>query len=99
MNILRILLLVWAALLLPLDGLHAAVVVDRAGRRIEVGMPFCRIISLYGAHTENLFALGLDEEIIGVGRNENYPPEALKKTRSYERREGKECRSRWWADH
>lgn len=79
MNILRILLLVWAALLLPLDGLHAAVVVDRSGRRIEVGMPFCRIISLYGAHTENLFALGLDEEIIGVGRNENYPPEALKK--------------------
>lgn len=79
MNILRILLLVWAALLLPLDGLHAAVVVDRAGRRIEFGMPFCRIISLYGAHTENLFALGLDEEIIGVGRNENYPPEALKK--------------------
>lgn len=79
MNILRILLLCWAALLLPLDGLHAAVVVDRSGRRIEVGMPFCRIISLYGAHTENLFALGLDEEIIGVGRNENYPPEALTK--------------------
>lgn len=79
MNILRILLLCWAALLLPLDGLHAAAVVDRSGRRIEVGMPFCRIISLYGAHTENLFALGLDEEIIGVGRNENYPPEALTK--------------------
>jgi iron complex transport system substrate-binding protein len=65
--------------MLPWDSLHAATVVDRAGRKIEIGMPFCRIISLYGAHTENLFALGLDDEIIGVGRNENYPPEARTK--------------------
>ena len=32
-------------------------VVDQAGRRIAVKKPFSRIISLYGAHTENLFAL------------------------------------------
>ncbi|MBN2712364.1 MAG: ABC transporter substrate-binding protein [Planctomycetes bacterium] len=38
-----------------------------------------RIISLYSAHTENLFALGLDAEIIGVSRSETYPPEALAK--------------------
>jgi iron complex transport system substrate-binding protein len=38
------------------------------------------MISLYGAHTENLFSLGLDQEIIGVGRNDRYPPQAVKKT-------------------
>jgi len=54
-------------------------VTDGSGRRIQVDRPFRRIISLYGAHTENLFRLGLDDEIIGVGRNEAYPPEALEK--------------------
>ncbi len=38
-----------------------------------------RIISLYPAHTENLFSLGLNKEIIGVSRSETYPEEALKK--------------------
>ncbi len=54
-------------------------VTDQAGRRIVVERPFHRIISLYGAHTENLFALGLDEEIIGVSRNEAHPAKALEK--------------------
>ncbi len=67
------------AALIPLSSIDAATVVDRSGRKIEVGLPFCRIISLYGAHTENLFALGLGAEIIGVGRNENYPPEVRTK--------------------
>ncbi len=38
-----------------------------------------RIISLYPAHTENLFSLGLNKEIIGVSKDETYPEEALKK--------------------
>lgn len=54
-------------------------VVDQAGRRIETKRPFRRIVSLYGAHTENLFYLGLNAEIIGVSRNEVHPPEALAK--------------------
>ena len=54
-------------------------VVDASGRRIAVEKPFRRIISLYGAHTENLFSLGLDREIIGVSENEAYPPPALTK--------------------
>ncbi len=54
-------------------------VIDAAGRRIEVEKPFARIISLYGAHTENLFALGLDREIIGVSPHEVYPAAARKK--------------------
>ena len=55
-------------------------VVDQAGRTLIVDRPFGRIISLYGAHTENLFNLGLDGEIIGVSRHETYPPQALKKS-------------------
>ena len=52
---------------------------DQAGRLIDAGTGFTRIISLYGAHTENLFALGLNQEIIGVSPNEAHPPEALAK--------------------
>jgi iron complex transport system substrate-binding protein len=54
-------------------------VIDQAGRRITVQQPFTRIISLYGAHTENLFALGCGPKVIGVGRHETFPPAALKK--------------------
>lgn len=46
------------------------VVTDKAGRTVTVDRPFERIISLYAAHTENLFELGLDEEIIGVNAGE-----------------------------
>lgn len=54
-------------------------IVDQAGRIIKIERPFKRIISLYGAHTENLFQLGLNREIIGVTRHEVYPPHALQK--------------------
>jgi iron complex transport system substrate-binding protein len=54
-------------------------VIDQAGRKIVVDKPYQRIISLYGAHTENLFCLGLDKEIIGVSRHESYPARALTK--------------------
>ncbi len=58
---------------------RAASITDAAGRVIEVKKPFTRIISLYAAHTENLFRLGLNGEIIGVSHSEDYPPAALKK--------------------
>ena len=62
-------------------GVNAgAVIIDQAGRRIDARRPYQRIISLYGAHTENLFSLGLDGEIIGVSPNEAYPPKAQSKT-------------------
>jgi len=57
----------------------AAGFVDDSGQRIEVGKPFTRIISLYGAHTENLFALGAGRQVIGVSTHESYPPAALAK--------------------
>lgn len=48
---------------------------DDSGQAITVKAPFKRIISLYGAHTENLFALGLDQEIVGISPGETYPPQ------------------------
>jgi iron complex transport system substrate-binding protein len=56
-----------------------SVVIDQSGRRITVEKPFQRIISLYGAHTENLFSLGFDKGIIGVSRYESHPQRALMK--------------------
>lgn len=49
-------------------------VVDAAGRVIAVNRPFVRIISLYGAHTETLLALGLEAQIIGVSRTDTAMP-------------------------
>lgn len=58
--------------------------IDQSGRVIDIQKPFKRIISLYGAHTENLFFMGLDREIIGVTRHDRYPERALlKKVFSY----------------
>lgn len=55
------------------------VVVDDLGKEVRLKEPAQRIVSLYAAHTENLFSLGLDEEIIGVSDSESYPPAALAK--------------------
>jgi len=56
------------------DG-QAAVITDAAGRAISFEQPFQRVISLYGAHTENLFKMGAEDGLIGVGRNDVYPPQ------------------------
>ena len=48
----------------------AITVSDDAGKTVTLAKPAKRIISLYAAHTENLLALGLDKEIIGVSRTE-----------------------------
>lgn len=52
---------------------------DDLGTKIMLKSPAKKIISLYSAHTENLFSLGLNEEIIGVGTSETYPKEAAAK--------------------
>ena len=65
-----------------IHGVHSvrgAEIRDARGEKVVVDHPFKRIISLYGAHTENLFFLGLDQEIIGVSKNESYPEPATKK--------------------
>lgn len=57
-------------------GAAAKTIRDHGGRDVRFEKPFRRIISLYGAHTENLFALGLDEAVVGVSPSEVYPPAA-----------------------
>lgn len=42
---------------------------------------FARIISLYPAHSENLTALGLTQELIGIAASDTYPPQILSKQR------------------
>ena len=49
-------------------------ITDQNGKTIHFDHPFSRIISLYGAHTENLAALGLEREIIGRSGDDDYPP-------------------------
>ncbi|MDD4571827.1 MAG: hypothetical protein PHN47_05025, partial [Clostridia bacterium] len=49
--------------------------IDDDGRNIALDSPCQRIISLYSAHTENLFTLGAGDLIIGVHDTSIYPPE------------------------
>jgi iron complex transport system substrate-binding protein len=58
---------------------NPGVIIDQGGRTLRIDKAYQRIISLYGAHTENLFSLGLSAEIIGVSPHEVYPPRALQK--------------------
>ena len=51
---------------------------DDDGRKISLDAPCTRIISLYSAHTENLFSLGVGNLIIGVHDTSIYPPETQK---------------------
>lgn len=57
----------------------AMTLTDDGQRRIIFDKPFQRIISLYGAHTENLYYLGLDERILGVSINDTYPSKVAEK--------------------
>jgi len=58
---------------------QAGTITDQDGQRLTFDKPFSRIISLYPAHTENLFALGLDDQVIGVSKNDDYPQTAQAK--------------------
>lgn len=57
------------------------VITDKKGRQIHIDTPFTRIISLYGAHTENLYHLDLESEIIGVSVNDTIPKQVNTKQR------------------
>lgn len=52
---------------------------DALGKEVTVEKAPERIISLIPSNTEILFGLGLDEQIIGVNDNDNYPAEAAEK--------------------
>jgi len=53
--------------------------IDKKGRQIVFDKPFTRIITLYGAHTENLYLLGLEDKIVGVSINDAFPEKVDKK--------------------
>ena len=51
-------------------------IIDNQGRQISVLKPYTRIVSLYSAHTENLYAIGSGEQLIGASETSIYPPKA-----------------------
>lgn len=55
--------------------------VDDEGNQIALDMPRKRIISLYSAHTENLYSLGVGDCVIGAHSTSIYPPDAAFKPR------------------
>ncbi len=58
---------------------HGSVVTDQMGREVKIeGVPE-RIISLSPSNTEVSFALGLEDQIVGVTEYCDYPPEAMEK--------------------
>jgi len=69
-------------MLLIISGLGMAqiTIIDDSGLETHLNHPAQRIISLYPAHTENLYYLGAEEQIIGISGSEDYPPSVINKT-------------------
>ncbi|MBR9985217.1 MAG: ABC transporter substrate-binding protein [Desulfosarcina sp.] len=56
----------------------------KVGESVRKNAPYGRIISLYGAHTENLLAMGAADRLIGIdGQSAHLPGAAGKKVFSY----------------
>jgi iron complex transport system substrate-binding protein len=76
----RLLLILVIPLLFGIEGeAPAATFTDEVGRTIEVNGPPQRIVSVAPNVTEILFALGLEDRLVGVSIYCQYPPEAMKK--------------------
>lgn len=52
---------------------------DALGNKVEIKEAPKKIVSLVPSNTEILFALGLEDEIVGVSDNDDYPKAATKK--------------------
>ena len=55
--------------------------VDEAGRTVRVPQPVLRIVSLAPSLTETIYALGLQERLVGDTDFCDFPPDAQKKTK------------------
>jgi iron complex transport system substrate-binding protein len=55
--------------------------VDEAGRTVRVPQPVLRIVSLAPSLTESIYALGLQDRLVGDTDYCDYPPDAQKKTK------------------
>ena len=53
---------------------------DDTGRTVQIRGTVQRIISLSPSNTEMVYALGLQDKLVGVTSYDNYPPEAKNKT-------------------
>jgi len=56
-------------------------VVDEAGRTVHVRQPVQRIVSLAPSLTETIYALGLQDRLVGDTEYCDYPPDAQKKAK------------------
>jgi len=74
-------LVLWLGLLIHLSALplHARMVTDQTGRRVNVPENPQRLISLAPSITETLYALGVGDRIVGDSDYCDYPPDALLK--------------------
>ena len=63
------------------DAAFPVTVTDALGKEITLEEAPDRIVSLTPSNTEILFELGLDEEVVGVNDNDNYPEQVADKTR------------------
>ena len=63
------------------DTAFPVTVTDALGKEITLEEAPDRIVSLTPSNTEILFELGLDEEVVGVNDNDNYPEQVADKTR------------------
>ena len=54
-------------------------VVDETGRTVRIPQPVMRIVSLAPSLTETIYALGLQDRLVGDTDYCDYPPEAQKK--------------------
>ncbi len=76
------LLLVLACFLFSTEKSRATdgkTVIDSSGQTVAIAKPYARIISLYSAHSENLCSLGAMEQLVGIGKGDDYPPAILDK--------------------
>jgi iron complex transport system substrate-binding protein len=55
--------------------------VDEAGRSVRVPQPVQRVVSLAPSLTETIYALGLEDRLVGNTEYCDYPPDARKKTK------------------
>ncbi len=79
MNRLHISLLCIVLLMLPISAAGAVTVTDDFGCKVEITEPPQRIISLAPSNTEILYALGLENRVVGITDYCNYPPEVAEK--------------------